>query len=532
MELAPLQPLIRDFVALGDDGPDVAVLAEAHARRRARVREMLEPDRITHLMRADLEALFTDTEAWATQRGRGEFWRRLLGEHDERLVALRGDLANLVVRGQAGIQVAGFRHFLEALPGMGAAMLAEVLALRFPERYWTSGAQVRDFLKSQGVDVKQGLPYGKKGDPAEEYAAIGRHLQPLRRALEHAARGDVDFLTVDRFVHWVNRKRRPTASGPVRNVDVPEGEEQEGTRGAEGVADAVLAGVEVPSYSLEQLGAETFLGATFWSTVAFVLEQRKQVVLHGPPGTGKTFAARLLARYWVTSASDPHGHVAVMSLHPSFTYEQFMEGPGAVGEGGAAGRPPVRRGLFRALCEEARMHPERRYVLVLDEMGRCDLPRVLGDLLYLLEYREESAVLPYSGEVFSVPPNLYLVGCLNTAGRSALAQDHGLWRRFHLVPMPPNPEVLRSFLVGSGQPDVAWLSEFLRVVNARLVQDGVGWQQHIGHCYFMGSPMDEMRIRLAWEHDVLPVLGEYFQREPQRLKGYDLEMLCAGLGAR
>lgn len=125
-----------------------------------------------------------------------------------------------------------------------------------------------------------------------------------------------------------------------------------------------------------------------------------------------------------------------------------------------------------------------------------------------------------------MPSNVFLIGGLNTADRSSASLDVGVRRRFHFVRMAPDPRIVRAYLTATGQAGMAWVGDALTSINHRLTQDGLDWQQHLGHGHFMRTPLTEAHLRLLWEHDIVPMLNEYFQREPQRLRGYDFDLLC------
>jgi 5-methylcytosine-specific restriction protein B len=213
-----------------------------------------------------------------------------------------------------------------------------------------------------------------------------------------------------------------------------------------------------------------------------------------------------------------------VQFHPSYAYEDFVEGLRPRTVAGALSYP-VMRGTFLRLCDAARAQPARRYALVLDELNRGELPRIFGELLYLLEYRDEAVILPYSGEAFSVPPNVYLIGTMNTADRSIALVDHALRRRFHFVALRPSAAVLRAYLAATGRPDLAWTADVLERANELLAQDGVEWHLHVGHSHFMRPDLDAARARLIWEHSVLPMLEEIFYRRPERLADYQFDAL-------
>jgi hypothetical protein len=292
--------------------------------------------------------------------------------------------------------------------------------------------------------------------------------------------------------------------------------------------------VDFERYTLEELQRDTYLALDFWAEVEALLVDKMQIIFYGPPGTGKTWVARKFSKYWVESASDPQGEVAVLQFHPSYAYEEFVEGirPSTIeaSDGRHELTYPVRKGLLRRLVDEALKWPERRYVLIIDEINRGDLPRIFGELLFLLEYRTETVRLPYSGESFAIPRNLYVIGTMNTADRSIALVDHALRRRFHFVRMKADGTVLRAFHASHPGGGMAWTADLLELANRQLEQDGLDWHLHVGHSYFMQPDLDEAGLQRIWEHSILPTIEEYFYRQPDRIKAYQLDKLRTALG--
>jgi hypothetical protein len=208
LDLTRLQPLLVDFRdALARD----RALKARHAQRLQRVevaRLLLQPARIRRLGRRQLEPFLQETEAGQSLGwNRPAFWEDLFGADETRLPALRAALKELLARGEAGLSAGDFNALHDRLPpGLGPATLAELLALRFPDRYWLWHRAARKFLAAQGIDVAAELPPGSKRDPGAEYFAAGRHLAALRQVLARALGEPVDFLLVDLFVEWAGAR--------------------------------------------------------------------------------------------------------------------------------------------------------------------------------------------------------------------------------------------------------------------------------------------------------------------------------------
>ena len=188
-------------------------------------------------------------------------------------------------------------------------------------------------------------------------------------------------------------------------------------------------------------------------------------------------------------------------------------------------RPPRPTGPRIAAIATER--PDLTHVLLIDELNRANVPKVLGELLFLLEYRDEEIRLQYSDAEFSLPANLRIIATMNTADRSVALIDTALRRRFHFVPFfpdtPPINLLLRRWLKDK-QPDLVWVADVVDRANLALADRNAA----IGPSHFLKPQLTEDLVCLAWENSVLPFLEEHFFADPDQLKRFDLDWLRNG----
>ena len=271
------------------------------------------------------------------------------------------------------------------------------------------------------------------------------------------------------------------------------------------------------------LAQDLRLPQDFLEEIQTLLEDKRQIIFQGPPGTGKTFVARALAEH----LAGAEGGVSLVQFHPSYAYEDFVQGFRPALGGGRSGFE-LREGPLMRAAKRALENPGARHFLIIDEINRGNLSKVFGEMFFLLEYRDEKVELQYGGESgagFSLPPNLYIVGTMNTADRSIALVDLALRRRFYFVEFhpdkPPVAGLLRRWLRDT-RPDMEWVADVLDSANRLLRDDD---NAAIGPSHFMKPDLDEAAARRIWEYGVLPYVEERLFGERDRLADFAFDRL-------
>jgi MoxR-like ATPase len=243
------------------------------------------------------------------------------------------------------------------------------------------------------------------------------------------------------------------------------------------------------------------------------LLRKKHIIIQGPPGTGKTFVAIRLAKLLVSGKYD---RVDVVQFHPSYSYEDFIQGLRPKPSGQAIIFELV-DGRFVEFCRQAREDSkENPWVLIIDEINRADLSRVFGELMYLLEYRDQEIPLASGGDKFKIPENVYIIGTMNTADRSIALIDHALRRRFSFIRLTPDYEVLRRHLEKFDHPAESLIAA-LKELN-RTIDDP---NYEVGISFFMNDG-EKLRDHLPdiWTGEIEPYLEEYFYDQPGKVEPF------------
>jgi 5-methylcytosine-specific restriction protein B len=217
---------------------------------------------------------------------------------------------------------------------------------------------------------------------------------------------------------------------------------------------------------------------------------------------------------------DGIGQLTRVTFHPSYGYEDFVEGYKPMPTG--TGQLDLRLvdGVFKRVCRAAQADPDRPYLMLVDEINRGNIPKIFGELITLLEKdkRGLTVVLPQSRETFAVPPNVFLLGTMNTADRSIKLLDAALRRRFAFIELMPDVEPLKGGKVGELD-----LATFLTGLNGRIAKTE-GREKQIGHSFLLeadGQPViaaDEFARRFRYE--ILPLLQEYAYEDYKELESY------------
>ncbi|MCL2388724.1 MAG: AAA family ATPase, partial [Defluviitaleaceae bacterium] len=264
---------------------------------------------------------------------------------------------------------------------------------------------------------------------------------------------------------------------------------------------------------------EVFLEPAQYETLIAILKAKKNLILQGAPGVGKTFAARLLA-YSILGEKDT-SRVTMVQFHQSYSYEDFIMGFRPTKDGFELSQGP-----FYTFCKTAQDDLERDYFFIIDEINRGNLSKTFGELLMLIENnkRGEKLRLLYSNELFSVPKNLYIIGLMNTADRSLAMIDYALRRRFAFYQMEPAFDSSGFQSISDSYSSFKFnnLIKLIKELNEDISRDeSLGNGFKIGHSYFCtADEITDSWLSAVVNFEILPLLSEYWFDEKSKVESW------------
>lgn len=399
------------------------------------------------------------------------------------------------------------RHIVTRMQDYGGAATCKQLAERYGEswNFYNSGGQAL----ARRIIAKTGCATRLSTDTGE----TALWCVPFQ-GREHTSSGSGIFI-------W--RLRDPLAEA----LRIVRAEDELGTS-AESELELEANDADLRPYSAEDFLGEVFMSPDDYHQLVRLVRAKKNVILQGAPGVGKTFAACRLA--WSMMGFKDESRVELIQFHQSYSYEDFVLGYRPKKDGDGFELTP---GVFHKFCARAAADPDRDYFFIVDEINRGNLSKVFGELLMLIEadYRGTELILAASGEPFCVPTNVHLIGMMNTADRSLAMIDYALRRRFSFFELGPGFDT-PGFAARCQQ----WASVSLfalvgkvKELNVAISKDsslGKGFQ--IGHSYFcQETSLTEEGLAGVVRYEILPMLEEYWFDDEAQLEFWRRALLAA-----
>lgn len=399
------------------------------------------------------------------------------------------------------------------------------LWFRYPDKYFIYGSRyVQNFARALGVERKREASAKSLESGEQLLAEVATVLLQdtelvalLQSSLDDECASDSKLRTLTSdltFWYWRDRNsQQPENLSTDDDKPVSETEVEETTPAAEEQTETL------PPYTRDDFLREVFTTPADYEHLSGLLRFRRNVILQGAPGVGKTYAAKRLA-YAMMGVRDD-SRVMMVQFHESYSYAQFVQGirPDKAGF-------VLRSGPFVEFCRRAALDGNRDYFLLIDEINRGETSKIFGELFMLVEneHRGESLLLA-DGQPFCVPKNLFIIGMMNTADRRIAFIDYALRRRFAFYDMCPalsHPQLAEMLSVRADSEVWLRLLNTVQALNLDIAEDSsLGSGFCIGHSYFC----TDAPVSLVVRYMLLPMLREYWFDAEEKYKSWETRLL-------
>ena len=274
-----------------------------------------------------------------------------------------------------------------------------------------------------------------------------------------------------------------------------------------------------PPYTEEDFLDDVYISEDKYNTLKDLLSIKKNLIIQGPPGVGKTFMAKRLA-YSIMGEKNQE-RCLMVQFHQSYSYEAFIQGFRPSKDGFN-----LKNGSFYEFCKRAEDDDENKYFFIIDEINRGNLSKIFGELFMLIENdkrgEKNKIRLVYSDELFYIPKNVYIIGLMNTADRSLAMLDYALRRRFRFFTLTPGFDStgFKNYQNGLASDKFNKVIDLIKELNVKIAADetlGAGFT--IGHSYFCNLK-DERDLKNIIDYEIIPLLEEYWFDEPDKVKNW------------
>ncbi len=371
-------------------------------------------------------------------------------------------------------------------------------------------------------DVVRSLPVVEKKIPAKKYFQL---IEKMHAYLESSYSQSNDFKELSfeawRYSEQVNQEKKGKKLAATDSVVIDENVAKIGAD----IEDVDEMDPEDFTYTKKDFIEEVFMTDENYDQLSAILHRKKNIILQGAPGVGKTFAAKRLA-YSIMGAKDD-SRVAMVQFHQSYTYEDFIMGFRPTCSGFE-----LRKGIFYNFCKKAEVDIDHAYFFIIDEINRGNLSKIFGELFMLIESdkRGTPVQLLYTDEVFTVPENVYIIGMMNTADRSLAMLDYALRRRFAFFEIEPGFEIsgFINYRQSLDNKKFDILIERVENLNRAIAADeSLGKGFCIGHSFFCNltqEKIDDQTLFGIVEYELIPLLQEYWFDEPEKVEKWSHEL--------